>query len=191
MTSTVSRIVDSEKEVQETEVQYDSRVERFSTRPGDSACFESSRSPRSETVDIESVFYRNRVGIRQMNKPGEPRSLIEERNPQAAAQLLPYLYDELRWLAARKLAHEPRGQTLQATALVHEAYLRLVGPDKNHLWDGRRHFFAAAAEAMRRILVERARGKATLKRGGDVVRLELDQVGSRYERSRGRDARLE
>ena len=83
------------------------------------------------------------------------------------------MYDELRRLAARKLAHESPGQTLQATALVHEAYLRLVGGDPNRLWDGRGHFFAAAAEAMRRILVEAARRKARQKRGGGLRRVEL------------------
>ena len=78
-------------------------------------------------------------------------SAIEQGDPQAAEQLLPLVYDELRKLAAQKLAHEKPGQTLQATALVHEAYLRLVGPDADRPWDGRGHFFAAAAEAMRRI----------------------------------------
>ena len=148
------------------------------TAPGRAIClleFEPFVPVREKLTSRRST-YRSHVGSRQMNRPGGPLSSIEQREPQTAAQLLPFLYDELRRLAARKLAHEPRGQTLQATALVHEAYLRLVGPDENHLWDGRRHFFAAAAEAMRRILVERARGKATLKRGGDVVRLELEQV---------------
>ncbi len=85
----------------------------------------------------------------------------------AADALLPILYDELRRLAAARLAHEKPGQTLQATALVHEAYLRLLGPDEQaQAWDGRGHFFAAAAEAMRRILVERARAKGAAKRGG-------------------------
>src|SRR5437588_11092390 len=85
--------------------------------------------------------------------------------PQAGAALLPLVYQELRRLAAQKLAHEPPGQTLQATALVHEAYLRLVGTAR-HDWDGRGHFFAAAAEAMRRILVENARRKRSAKHGG-------------------------
>jgi RNA polymerase sigma factor (TIGR02999 family) len=93
----------------------------------------------------------------------------------AAHELLPLVYDELRKLAAQKLAHEAPGQTLDATALVHEAYLRLVGRGAEPHWDGRRHFFAAA-EAMRRILVERARHKATLKRGQNVRPLDLDQV---------------
>src|SRR5947207_8408456 len=91
---------------------------------------------------------------------------IEQGDPQAAEQLLPLVYDELRRLAAQRLAGEGPGHTLQATALVHEAYLKLVGPDPQHPWNGRVHFFAAAAEAMRRILVENARSKAREKRGG-------------------------
>ena len=113
-------------------------------------------------------------------------SAIELGDPSAAEQLLPLVYDELRQLAAQKLAQEKPGQTLQATALVHEAYIRLVAsgspPDLPQPaapargWDSRGHFFAAAAEAMRRILVERARHKATLKRGGHAQRLDLDQL---------------
>src|SRR5262245_37732293 len=94
-------------------------------------------------------------------------SAIEQGDPQAAEQLLPLVYDELRKLAAAKLAQEKPGQTLEATALVHEAYLRLVDVDKVQHWDSRGHFFAAAAEAMRRILVNRAQEKRCLKRGGD------------------------
>jgi RNA polymerase sigma factor (TIGR02999 family) len=94
-------------------------------------------------------------------------SQIEQGDPNAAEQLLPLVYDELRKLAAAKMALEKPGQTLQATALVHDAYLRLVGDDAAKHWDSRRHFFAAAAEAMRRILVEAARRKKSLKRGGD------------------------
>src|SRR3954468_23474665 len=96
---------------------------------------------------------------------------ISEGNQEAASQLLPLVYGELRKLAAQKLARETPGQTLQPTALVHEAYLRLVGEDEEQLWDGRGHFFAAAAESMRRILVEIARQKASLKRGGDRGRV--------------------
>jgi RNA polymerase sigma factor (TIGR02999 family) len=103
-------------------------------------------------------------------------SEIELGDEQAAAQLLPLVYDELRKLAAQRLAHEKPGQTLQATALVHEAYLRLVGNDPERPWEGRGHFFAAAAEAMRRILVDRARHKRSRKRGGALVRAELDEV---------------
>ncbi len=96
------------------------------------------------------------------------------RDPLAAEQLLPLMYDELRRLAARNLAHEKPGQTLQPTALVNEAYLRLVQGDPDRRWDGRAHFYAAAAQAMRRILVENARSKARLKRGGGLHRVELD-----------------
>ena len=98
---------------------------------------------------------------------------IAEGDPDAASELLPLVYDELRKLAAQKLAGETPGQTLQPTALVHEAYLRLAGESEEQHWDGRGHFFAAAAEAMRRILVERARQKATLKRGGDRDRMDM------------------
>src|SRR5262249_53183321 len=99
---------------------------------------------------------------------------IQSGDPEAPAQLLPLVYDELRRLAAHRLAHEAPGQTLQPTALVHEAYLRLVGEGRGEHWDGRGHFFAAAAEAMRRILVENARRKNRLKRGGDRARLHLE-----------------
>jgi RNA polymerase sigma factor (TIGR02999 family) len=101
-------------------------------------------------------------------------SAIDQGEPDAAAQLLPLVYDELRQLAAQRLAQEKPGQTLQATALVHEAYLRLVDVDKAQHWNSRGHFFAAAAEAMRRILVENARRKNALRRGGDRQRLDLD-----------------
>jgi RNA polymerase sigma factor (TIGR02999 family) len=99
---------------------------------------------------------------------------IEQGDPHAADRLLPLVYDELRKLAAQKLAREEPGQTLQATALVHEAYVRLVGVDKAQEWDSRSHFFAAAAEAMRRILVEAARRKKRVKHGGQAVRQALD-----------------
>src|SRR5205807_3920510 len=101
-------------------------------------------------------------------------SAIEQGDPHAAQQLLPLVYEELRKLAAQKLAQEKPGQTLQATALVHEAYLRLVDTDKVSQWNSRGHFFAAAAEAMRRILVENARRKGRLKHGGNRQRVELD-----------------
>src|SRR5438874_12556647 len=103
-------------------------------------------------------------------------SAVERGDPDAAEQLLPLLYDELRRLAARKLAREAPGQTLQATALVHEAYLRLIGSEPAQQWNSRGHFFAAAAEAMRRILVERARHKRSLKAGGDRNREELPDI---------------
>jgi RNA polymerase sigma factor (TIGR02999 family) len=103
-------------------------------------------------------------------------SAIESGDPRAAAELLPLVYQELRKLADARLAQERPGQTLQATALVHEAYLRLVGADRDgdKNWDSRGHFFAAAAEAMRRILIERARARGAVKRGGSARRLTLD-----------------
>src|SRR5262245_25178009 len=103
-------------------------------------------------------------------------SAIERGEPHAAEQLLPLVYDELRRLAAHKMAREQPGQTLAATALVHEAYLRLVDVEKAQQWNSRGHFFAACAEAMRRILVERARQKRSLKAGGDANRLELAEI---------------
>ncbi len=103
-------------------------------------------------------------------------SEIEHGDPAAAERLLPLVYDELRKLAAAKLASEKPGQTLQATALVHEAYLRLVGGEPSKQWDNRWHFFAAAAEAMRRITLNRARDKKRLKRGGDLRRIDLEQA---------------
>jgi len=103
-------------------------------------------------------------------------SAIEQGDPHAASQLLPLVYDELRRLAAQKLAGETPGQTLQATALVHEAYLRLAGPDGGRHFNGRAHFFRAAADAMRRALVDRAREKHSQKRGGAWRRVDLDQV---------------
>ena len=96
--------------------------------------------------------------------------------PGAADELLPLIYDELRRLAMQRLAHEPSGQTLQATALVHEAYLRLVDVDEQQQFDSRGHFFAAAAEAMRRILVENARRKRRLRHGGELERVVLDEA---------------
>ena len=103
-------------------------------------------------------------------------SQIEQGDPAAANQLLPLVYDELRKLAAARLAQEKPGQTLQATALVHEAYVRLVGAADNQKWDNRGHFFSAAAEAMRRILVENARRKRSHKGGGGFTRVDLDDA---------------
>jgi RNA polymerase sigma factor (TIGR02999 family) len=103
-------------------------------------------------------------------------SAIEQVDPLASEQLLPLVYDELRKLAAAKLAQEKPGQTLEATALVHEAYVRLVDVEKAQEWDSRGHFFAAAAEAMRRILVDHAREKGSAKRGGTLKRLDIDAV---------------
>ncbi len=101
---------------------------------------------------------------------------IDQGDPHAPEQLLPLVYDALRRLAAQKMAQEAPGQTLQATALVHEVYLRLVGNEQGQHWDSRGHFFAAAAEAMRRILIDRARGKKAIKRGGQCTRIDLDEA---------------
>jgi RNA polymerase sigma factor (TIGR02999 family) len=103
-------------------------------------------------------------------------SQIESGDPTAAEQLLPLVYEELRKLAAGKLAHEKPGQTLQATALVHEAYLRLVDVEKAQHWDSRGHFFAAAAESMRRIIIDAARRRRRLKRGGDRARIDIGDL---------------
>ena len=100
----------------------------------------------------------------------------EQGDPQAARQLLPLVYAELRQLAAQRLATEQPGQTLDATSLVHEAYVRLIGDNPDQPWHGRAHFFAAAAEAMRRILIDRARRKRTLRHGGEKKRIRLDDV---------------
>jgi len=106
---------------------------------------------------------------------------IQAGDPHAASQLLPLVYDELRRLAAQKLAREASAQTLQPTALVHEAYLRLVGQGDEQHWDGRGHFFAAAAEAMRRILIENARRKRRVKHGGAQQRVEFDDAQAAVE----------
>jgi RNA polymerase sigma factor (TIGR02999 family) len=111
-----------------------------------------------------------------MNEITRVLARIQGGEPTAAAELLPLVYEELRQLAAQKMAQEKPGQTLQATALVHEAYLRLVDVEQRQRWDGRGHFFAAAAEAMRRILVERARRKKSVKHGGGRHRLDADTV---------------
>jgi RNA polymerase sigma factor (TIGR02999 family) len=108
-------------------------------------------------------------------------SSFKEGDPAAADQLLPLIYDELRQLAAQKLAQEKPGQTLQATVLVHEAYLRLVGGGSEQSWESRGHFFAAAAEAMRRILVEKARHKRSRKGGGGLHRRELENVEATFD----------
>jgi RNA polymerase sigma factor (TIGR02999 family) len=113
------------------------------------------------------------IAAQSMNEVTRILSAIGQGDPSAAEQLMPLVYDELRRLAAQKIAQEKPGQTLQATALVHEAYLRLVEAEKQQCWDSRGHFFAAAAEAMRRILVEQARRKGRRKRGGDRRRLEF------------------
>jgi RNA polymerase sigma factor (TIGR02999 family) len=111
-----------------------------------------------------------------MNEVTRILSAVEQGQPQAAEQLLPLVYAELRQLAAEKLAQERPGQTLEATALVHEAYLRLVDVEKVQHWDSRGHFFAAAAEAMRRILIDQARRKGRPKHGGERTRVSLDEA---------------
>lgn len=111
-----------------------------------------------------------------MNDVNRILSAIEQGDPHAAEQLLPLVYEELRKLAVQKMAQEKAGQTLQATALVHEAYVRLVGAGDDQPWDSRGHFFAAAAEAMRRILVDKARKKRRLKHGRERQCVELDEV---------------
>src|SRR3954467_3042145 len=111
-----------------------------------------------------------------MNDVTRILSAIDQGDPKAAEQLLPLVYEELRKLAALRLAQEKPGQTLQATALVHEAYMRLVGGQPDVHWNGRGHFLAAAAEAMRRILIENARRKDAEKRGGAFRRVDLDAI---------------
>ena len=115
-----------------------------------------------------------------MNDVTRVLEAIDRGEPRAASELLPLVYDELRKLAAQKLAQEKPGQTLQATALVHEAYIRLVGADPKQPWDSRGHFFAAAAEAMRRILVEQARRKHRYKHGGSKQKVALDKAHTSY-----------
>ena len=111
-----------------------------------------------------------------MNEVTRILSAVQKGDPAAARELLPLVYEELRKLAAQRLTQERRGQTLQATALVHEAYLRLVDVDQLPQWNGRGHFFAAAAEAMRRILVEQARRRGSEKRGGDWRRVDFEEL---------------
>lgn len=117
-------------------------------------------------------------------------SAIEQGDSGATEELLPLVYDELRKLAAQKLAQEKPGQTLQATALVHEAYLRLVGDEDAPRWESRGHFFAAAAEAMRRILIDAAKAKQCLKRGGERKRVGLEEVEATLGGSAGLSADL-
>ena len=111
-----------------------------------------------------------------MNQVTQILSSLQQGDARAAEQLLPLVYAELRRLAAQRLAQEKPGQTLQATALVHEAYLRLVDVDQPQQWDGRGHFFAAAAEAMRRLLIDNARRKSRIKHGGNLKRIDLEEV---------------
>jgi RNA polymerase sigma factor (TIGR02999 family) len=138
-----------------------------------------NRRPGEFGPSIFLVSQNHALGI--IGRMGEITRIltaIEQGDGQAAGQLLPLVYDELRRLAAQKLAGEAPGQTLQPTALVHEAFLRLVGTDTAAKWNGRNHFFAAAAEAMRRLLIDNARRKQTKKRGGGHKRQVLDAVAA-------------
>jgi RNA polymerase sigma factor (TIGR02999 family) len=133
--------------------------------------------PRDREISCSSFAWLADVGaiiLDGMHDVTHLLNAVEQGDPHAAGQLLPLVYDELRRLAAQRLAQEKPGQTLQATALVHEAYLRLVGKGEDQPWSSRGHFFAAAAEAMRRILVENARRKQSLKRGGDLARQDIE-----------------
>ena len=131
---------------------------------------------------MEWILWRRYLGA--MSDVTRILSQIEQGDPNAAEQLLPLVYNELRKLAAVKLAHEKPGQTLQATALVHEAYLRLVGDGPtSKKWDSRGHFFSAAAEAMRRLLIESHRQKSTRKRGGGLQRVALNEAAGSPEES--------
>ncbi|MFL5327613.1 MAG: ECF-type sigma factor [Gemmataceae bacterium] len=111
-----------------------------------------------------------------MSEASRLLDMVAQGDPLAASELLPIVYDEMRRQAAMQMARETPGQTLNPTALVHEAYLRLIGPMDSARWENKRHFLAAAAEAMRRILVENARKKQSLKRGGKLVRHDIDQM---------------
>jgi RNA polymerase sigma factor (TIGR02999 family) len=128
-----------------------------------------------QSIFIACLYVRQRLFSPFVSDVTQILNAIEQGDPKAAAQLLPLVYDELRRLAAQKLAQEKHGQTLQATALVHEAYLRLVDVEKDQQWNSRGHFFAAAAEAMRRILVDQARRKQTDKHGGGRLRVDLPE----------------
>jgi len=128
-------------------------------------------------VDSVSSFLnrRRQIKLRRVSDVTQILERVEQGDGKAAEELLPLVYDELRKLAAAKMTHEAAGQTLQATALVHEAWLRLVGAPAQD-WNSRNHFFMAAAQAMRRILIERARQKSRLKRGGDQQRVPLEEL---------------
>src|SRR5512147_2386866 len=127
------------------------------------------------------VVIPERIGVSPMHEVTRILSAIDQGDPRAAEQLLPLVYDELRRLAAQRLAQEKPGQTLQATALVHEAYIRLVDVEKAQHWNSRGHFFGAAAEAMRRILVESARRKSGPEGGGRHCRVELSDVAAEIQ----------
>src|SRR6185369_13186412 len=138
----------------------------FPGLPNNAGTTASMRSERFGPVTMISALRQSTAPEQPMSEVTVILSAIEQGDPRAAERLLPLVYDELRQLAAQKLAQEKPGQTLQATALVHEAYLRLVDVAEAQQWKSRRHFFAAAAEAMRRILVDNARRKQTVRHGG-------------------------
>ena len=128
------------------------------------------------TFGSSSLWHGNLLLSARMSDVTQLLQAVDAGDPKAAAQLLPLVYEELRKLAAAKMAQERPGQTLQATALVHEAWLRLAGPDEQKAWNNRGHFFGAAAEAMRRILIDRARQKARIRHGGALERVDLEHV---------------
>lgn len=138
----------------------------------------SGRNAQGARIELRQRFCsrRNRRSNRAMSDVPQLQDVIQPSEPKSAEDLLPLVYQELRKLAAHKMARERPGQTLQPTALVHEVYLRLAGSNNPQLWDNRRHFFAAAAESMRRILVERARRKQAMKHGGQWERVDVDAV---------------
>jgi RNA polymerase sigma factor (TIGR02999 family) len=146
------------------------------SRKSVSGIFEDLDAPAKIPSSLDCRLPPERLSSHLMSDVTRILSAIEQGDPRAAERLLPLVYDELRKLAAQKLAQEKPGQTLQATALVHEAYLRLVDADKEVRWDSRGHFFAAAAEAMRRILIDSARHKQSQKCAGDRERIDLDQI---------------
>jgi RNA polymerase sigma factor (TIGR02999 family) len=151
---------------------------------------ESSGGRSQPAIEWRAVLNRRQTGPECNAAMGDVTRIladIDRGNAGAADQLLPLVYEELRKLAAGRLAHEAPAQTLQATALVHEAYLRLVDGSADLQWNSRGHFFAAAAEAMRRILVERARQKASLKGGGRFERLDLGEVAAPGDEPAGVD----
>ena len=131
--------------------------------------------PRLEDLGEDAPLVGSSLSVPPMSEITRILSALEQGDPHAAEQLLPLVYDELRKLAAQKLAQEKPGQTLQATALVHEAYLRLVAGDQDQPWNSQGHFFAAAAEAMRRILIDQARRKQADKHGGGRLRADLPE----------------
>jgi RNA polymerase sigma factor (TIGR02999 family) len=143
------------------------------------------RANNPESLDSPLAFVAPLPMLARMSDVTQLLHAIDAGDPQAADQLLPLVYEELRKLAAAKMAQEKPGQTLQATALVHEAWLRLAGAEEQRAWNSRGHFFGAAAEAMRRILVDRARQKARVRHGGDMEKVDLEHVTIATEDSDG------